>query len=131
MAHFFTVAGADRVDLNDLAKQLRVKIDALPPGSSKLQARFLNQQRGVQVFLVVVRGNEDPHTHPDGDLVISVLEGGGYVQLLSEKIEAPAGSVVIIPKGVCHAYYNLSKGDSVLLATFSPINSKGECPLVV
>lgn len=93
--------------------------------------KFLNQQTGVQAFLVVVRGNEDPHTHPDGDLVVSVLKGGGYFKLLTGKVEAPAGSIVVIPKAVCHAYYNLSEDDSVILATFSPINSKGECPLLV
>ncbi len=134
MANSFTVAGGKPVDLDDLANQLRQAIDALPPGSApdtQLKAKFLNQQTGVQAFLVVVRGNEDPHTHPEGDLTIYVLEGGGYLQLGAEKVEALAGSIVLIPKGVCHAYYNLSADDSVLLATFSPINSKGECPLIV
>ncbi len=133
MSHYLTVAGADRIDLDDLANQLRQAIDGLPPGSApdmQLKAKFLNQQTGVQTFLVVARGNEDPHTHPEGDLVIHVLEGEGYLQLGAEKVDAVAGSVVLIPKGVCHAYYNLSEGDSVLLATFSPINSKGECPLI-
>ena len=130
MPHVFTVAGAAPVDLDDLANELRVKIGGLPPDSPLLQARFLNQQIGVQAFLVVIRGNEEPHTHPDGDLIISVLEGGGYVQLTSGKLDAPTGSALVVPKGVCHAYYNLSESDSVLLATFSPIDSKGECPLV-
>jgi quercetin dioxygenase-like cupin family protein len=130
MTNPFTVAGADSLDLDDLANQLRVEIDGLPAGSPQLKARFLNQQTGVQAFLAVVRGNEDPHTHPEGDLVIYVLQGGGYVQLLPEKVDAPSGSIVVIPKGVCHAYFNLSKDDSVILATFSPINSKGDCPLI-
>ena len=130
MTNSFTIAGQNPVDLDEIANQLRAKIDALAPGSPLLTAQFLNEQSGVQVFLVVIRGHEDPHTHPDGDLIISVLDGGGYVQLSTEKIEASAGSVVIIPKGVCHAYYNLAEGDSVLMATFSPINSKGECPLI-
>jgi oxalate decarboxylase/phosphoglucose isomerase-like protein (cupin superfamily) len=130
MTYAFTVAGTDPVDLDDLANQLRLKIDGLPPGTPLLEASHLNQQTGVQEFLVVVRGNEEPHIHPEGDLIISVLEGGGYVQLLSEKVEAPAGSIVVIPKGVCHAYYNLSESDSVLLATFSPINSKDVCPSI-
>lgn len=131
MSQFFTVAGAGpAVDLDDLANQLRVGIDKLPSGSSLLKAQFLNQQTGVQAYLVVVRGNEEPHTHPDGDLLISVLQGGGYVQLRTEKVETPAGSIIVIPKGVCHAYYNLAKDDSVILATFSPINSKGDCPLI-
>lgn len=134
MSHCFTVAGADPVDLDELAKQLRLEIDAvqLPsPPDKLLAAKFLNHQIGVQTYLVVVRGNEDPHTHPDGDLIVSVLEGGGYFNLSTGRVDAPEGSVVIIPKGVCHAFYNTSEGDSVIVATFSPINSKGECPLVV
>jgi mannose-6-phosphate isomerase-like protein (cupin superfamily) len=133
MSHSFTVAGADPVDLDELANKLRQEIDSLPPEAppdQKLKASFLNQQSGVQSYLVLVRGNEDPHTHPDGDLVISVLEGGGYIQLSDGTIDTPAGSVVIIPKGVCHAYFNLSADDSVILATFSPVNSKGECPII-
>lgn len=131
MSHSFTVAGAEPVDLDEIANQLREEIDSLPPGSPPdklLKASQLDQQTGVAEFLVVVRGNEDPHIHPEGDLIVYVLEGGGYFQLSSTRVEATEGSVIVIPKGVCHAYYNLSETDSVLMATFSPINSKAACP---
>jgi mannose-6-phosphate isomerase-like protein (cupin superfamily) len=130
MPNFFTVVGAKPLNLDDLANELRAAIDKLPATSPQLAGKFLNQQTGVQTYLVVVRGHEDPHTHPDGDLVISVLEGGGHLRCLSGDIDAAAGSVVLVPKGVCHAYYNDAKGDSVILATFSPINSKADCPLI-
>lgn len=128
MAHLFTVVGGATIDLNDLADQLRKQIDQLPPGSSLLKAQQLATQSGVQEYLVVVRGNEDPHIHPDGDLIISMLEGHGYLQLTGETVDAPKGCILVVPKGVCHAYYNQAKHDSVLLATFSPINSKAACP---
>jgi mannose-6-phosphate isomerase-like protein (cupin superfamily) len=134
MTHKFIVAGAEPVDLDDIANQLCKQIDALPAGSPPdklLAAKFLNQQTGVQTYLVVVRGHEDPHTHPDGDLIINVLEGGGEIHLSPETIvSAPAGSILVIPKGVCHAYYNTSGEGSVILATFSPIKSNGDCPLI-
>lgn len=126
--HLFTVAGEAPVDLDDVADQLRQKIDGLPPGSSLLAAQKLAGQSGVEEYLVVVRSNEEPHIHPDGDLVISVLEGGGFVRLDSGDADASEGSVIVIPKGVCHAYFNQSPTDSVLFATFSPINSKAACP---
>jgi quercetin dioxygenase-like cupin family protein len=130
--HILTVAGSVPVDLDALASQLRRQIDGLPPGKSLLAAAPVASQTGVQEFLVVVRGHESPHIHPDGDLIISVIEGGGYVQLTSgESAGAPAGSFVVVPKGVCHSYYNEAEGDSVLLATFSPVNSKADCPTVV
>ena len=129
MTYSFTVAGENPVDLDDIANQLREQIDGLPPDVPQLKSQILNQQTGVKEVLVVVRGHEDPHTHPNSDLVFSVLEGKGYVQLSQEKVRTPAGSTVVIPKGVCHAYHNLSKKDSVLLATFSPVDSQqGECP---
>jgi len=126
--HLFTVAGADAVDLNLIAASLRLQIDGLPPGKSKLAAQQLNTQNGVESYLVVVRGHETPHIHPDGDLIITVLEGGGYLELSGGKADAPAGSVIVVPKGVCHAYFNKAHGDSMLLATFSPKNSKADCP---
>ena len=141
MTHHFTVVGAEPADLDDIANQLSKEIDALAtagsPPDKLLAAKFLNQQTGVQTYLVVVRGNEDPHTHPDGDLIIYVLSGGGEVHLAAgasgapgATVDAAAGSTVVIPKGVCHAYYNTSGEDSVILATFSPINSRGDCPLI-
>ena len=134
MSHVFTVAGAEPVDLDQLANELRQEIDALKgsPPDKLLAAKYLNEQADVQAFLVVVRGNEDPHTHPDGDLIVVVLEGGGYFELpsTSSRAEAPEGSTVVIPQGVCHAYFNGSPTDSVLLATFSPLNSRADCPLV-
>jgi quercetin dioxygenase-like cupin family protein len=128
--HLFTVADQEPIDLDQLANGLREDIDKLPPGSPLLKATPLASQTGVQEFLVVVRGNEEPHIHPEGDLIVVVLEGGGYFELpsTSTKTDAPEGSTVVIPKSVCHAYFNLSATDSVLLATFSPINSKADCP---
>lgn len=124
----FTVAGTGPVDLDAIAAQLRQQIDQLPPDEPKLAAQKLACQSGVEEYLVVVRTNEEPHVHPEGDLVIATLEGGGYVQLDGSTADAPAGSVVVVPKNVCHAYFNLSPTDSVLFATFSPINSKADCP---
>jgi mannose-6-phosphate isomerase-like protein (cupin superfamily) len=127
--HLFTVAGSAPVNLTELADELRQKIDALPSGSPLLKACLIALQTGVQEYLVVVRGHEDPHTHPDGDLIAVVLEGGGYFELPSGRVEAPLGSTAVIPKGACHAYHNSAEHDSVLLATFSPMNSKGDCPI--
>lgn len=122
----FTIAP---VDLNDMANQLREVIAKLPAGVPQLADQGIGQQTGVKEALVVVRGHEDPHTHPESDLIIFVLSGGGYVQLFPGRVEAPAGSIVVIPKGVCHAYHNVSAHDSVLIATFSPTDSHhGVCP---
>lgn len=129
MTYSFTVAGGTPANLDEIANQLREQIAGLPPDKPQLAAQPLGQQTGVTAVLVVVRKHEDPHTHPNSDLIISVLEGRGYVQLSNEKVKTRAGSTIVIPKGVCHAYHNRSKKDSVLLATFSPGDSQhGDCP---
>src|SRR3954471_9139468 len=95
MANLFTIAGGATVDLTALADELRAQISALPPGSPLLKAQELASQSGVQEYLVVVRGNEDPHIHPDGDLLITVLEGHGFLQLTarpSMRRKAPSSS---------------------------------------
>lgn len=128
MAYIFTVAGAETLDLDDIANQLRAQISKLPPDAPLLAKQQLAApQSSVTELLLVVRSHEDPHTHPQSDLIFSVLEGGGYVELSDGRIEAPAGTTVLIPKGVCHAYYNTADSDSVLLATFPAKPEPGKC----
>jgi quercetin dioxygenase-like cupin family protein len=128
MPYLFTVAGGAPVVLDDIASQLREQICALSPDAPQLAKQKLEAQSGVMEVLVVVRGNETPHTHPKSDLIFSVLKGGGYVQLSDGIIGAPERSTVVIPKGVCHAFYNTADPDSVLLATFSPASpDPGPC----
>jgi oxalate decarboxylase/phosphoglucose isomerase-like protein (cupin superfamily) len=133
----FTVAGGLPLDLDGVADQLRRKIDQIPQGQPLLAAQRLGGQSGVEEYLVVVRTHEEPHIHPDGDLIVCTLQGGGYFQLdkssdpnVPETADAPAGSVAVIPKGVCHAFHNTAPTDTVLFATFSPKNSKADCPTV-
>jgi mannose-6-phosphate isomerase-like protein (cupin superfamily) len=124
----FTIAGSDTVSLDDIAQQLREKLDKIPRDKPQLVEQDLGAQAGVKEALVVIRGHEDPHTHPESDLIVFVLSGGGYIQLSSGTVDAPAGSTVVIPKGVCHAFHNASEHDSVLIATFSPLDSAhGPC----
>ncbi len=128
MIHSFTVAGDKPVDLNDVAIELRKQIDKLPPDAPQLATKILSLQAGVKQVLVLIVGHELSHTHPHSDLVISVLNGKGYVQLAQGKVSMAPGSIIVIPKGFCHAYHNISKEDSLLFATFSPVDSTpGEC----
>lgn len=126
----FTIAGSDPVALCDIVHKLREKIDKLKPEEPQKAEQELGQQTGVMEAIAVIRGHEDPHTHPESDLIVFVLSGGGYFQLVHGRVEAPEGSTVVIPKGVCHAYHNHNRSahDSVLIATFSPTVSHGDCP---
>jgi oxalate decarboxylase/phosphoglucose isomerase-like protein (cupin superfamily) len=114
---------ATTINLDEIANQLREQI--LNGGlQSAKQALSLPSQVGVKQALLVVSGLDEQHVHDDGDLVFSVLEGGGYVELLNgDPINAPAGTTILVPKGVSHAYQNTST-DSVLLATVYPTTTK-------
>jgi quercetin dioxygenase-like cupin family protein len=120
----------DNVDyLGILANQLREKISLLPSDQPQLAKAVLATQTGVMEVLVVVRGHENPHTHPDADLIFVLLEGSGWLQRSAQPdpktdIEIVQGCTVVVPKGTCHAYHNTSDTDSVLLATFSPATPK-------
>ncbi|HEX8211699.1 MAG TPA: cupin domain-containing protein [Longimicrobium sp.] len=131
----FIVAGQSGESIEAVADQLREEISSLPPDKPQLAKKVLFTDTGVMVVLVVVRGQELPHTHPNADLIFSVLDGEGWVQQSPGRpdpetnIEASAGTTIVIPKGMCHAFHNTSPSDSVLLATFSPaIPDPGVCP---
>ncbi len=114
---------ATTINLDDIANQLREEISKTGAPAAK-QALTLPAQVGVKQVLLVVTGLDEQHVHDDGDLVFSVLEGGGYVQLLNgNPIPTPAGTTILVPKGVSHAYQNTCT-DSVLLATLYPTTEK-------
>src|SRR5205085_12188625 len=117
MSHLFTVAGSLTQDLDEIANQLREQISALSPDAPQSAKQQLGIQTGAVEFLEVVRGNESPHTHPESDSIISVLEGARYVKLSPDTLNTPAGMTVVIPKAVCHAYYNTAQSASVLPVT--------------
>lgn len=133
-SNYFIVVGDETngFDLDLVANQLREKISSqgLP-----LAKQVLATQAGVMEVLLVVREHEDPHTHPNADLIFTVLEGGGWLQRTPDpnpptKFEVSAGTTIVVPKGTCHAFHNTSDTDSVLLATFSPADPshKDGCP---
>lgn len=123
-SNLLVVVGAEPTafELDLIANQLREEISAqaLP-----LAKQVLATQAAVMEVLLVVREHEEPHTHPNADLIFTVLEGGGWLQRSADPAPTPrfdvvAGTTVVVPKGVCHAFHNTSPTDSVLLATFSP-----------
>lgn len=126
-SNYFIVDGDEPrgFDLDLVANQLREEISGLPPGQPQLAKQVLATQAGVMEVLLVVRDHENPHTHPNADLIFTVLEGGGWLQRTPDpnpptKFEVSAGTTIVVPKNTCHAFHNTSDTDSVLLATFSP-----------
>jgi uncharacterized cupin superfamily protein len=61
-----------------------------------------------------------PHIHPAQDEFIHVIEGQLEVELDGQRHQAPAGSLVKMPRAVPHAYYNNSDQPTRCLFWVSP-----------
>ncbi|HEV7401512.1 MAG TPA: cupin domain-containing protein [Chthoniobacteraceae bacterium] len=122
MSNSFILPGTAPVCLDSLVTQLSEEISGLPAGAPKM-ARWkpsLAVQTGAEVILVVVRDHEAAHSYEECDLILTVLQGGGFVQLPNGPVDVPAGATIMLPRGLGHAYYNTAESDSVLLVSFCP-----------
>ena len=61
-----------------------------------------------------------PHLHRDHEEAFYVLDGELTVEVGSRRIEAPAGSFVVIPRGVAHRPSNPGTEPTRVLLIFSP-----------
>jgi quercetin dioxygenase-like cupin family protein len=79
---------------------------------------------------VEVAGRSAMHIHPDQDHRLYVLEGKVLVITGGSNTTATVGDLIIIPKGVPHAYDVASKGERALLLTFDapPYDPKKAVP---
>lgn len=67
---------------------------------------------------VEVTGRSGLHFHPDADHRLYVLEGKLLLTAGTNTTTAVAGDLIIIPRGVRHAYDVPARGDRALLLTF-------------
>jgi quercetin dioxygenase-like cupin family protein len=66
------------------------------------------------------RPGTDPHVHREHDDVFYILEGELTLRLGAEEVAAPAGTMVVVPPLVVHAYRNDSDADVVFLNVHAP-----------
>ena len=60
------------------------------------------------------------HVHHEDDEAWYVLEGRLGFQLGGERLEAPAGSAVLVPRGTPHAYWNAAGGRTRYVIVLTP-----------
>jgi mannose-6-phosphate isomerase-like protein (cupin superfamily) len=77
--------------------------------------------------LVQPKGVPGPplHVHHTADEAFYVLAGTLTVRLGERTLDAPAGSFVLVPRGVAHTFANRSEEPSRFLAILSPAASFG------
>lgn len=66
-----------------------------------------------------------PHTHANEDEISYVLEGEIGVMIGEEVYRAPAGSYVLKPRGVPHAFWNPGPEPARIVEIFSPAGFEG------
>jgi quercetin dioxygenase-like cupin family protein len=77
---------------------------------------------GLTMFETVAAAGEGPplHTHANEDEVLYFLEGAFRVKVDDQTHDAPAGSVLFVPRGVAHTWQNVGREPARFLVIFSP-----------
>jgi quercetin dioxygenase-like cupin family protein len=87
-------------------------------------------QTGGDLLLFEARmpaGKATPlHTHPEGVETLAVLEGELLLHVDGEESRAGAGSVVVVPRDVPHAFAVASAAGARLLVSLTPAGSTQE-----
>jgi mannose-6-phosphate isomerase-like protein (cupin superfamily) len=78
-------------------------------GSYTMLEVFADQQNGTPM-----------HVHQNQDEYFVILEGTARIKYGSQSVDASAGTIVTVNKGVPHAWCNLSKSSLRMLVLFVP-----------
>lgn len=94
------------------------------PAGGPLTFKARGEQTGGRLTAfenVIAPGDGPPlHVHAEEDEAWYVLEGDLSFRLGSELREAPAGSFVLVPRGVAHCFQNRGPGPARILVIFTP-----------
>jgi quercetin dioxygenase-like cupin family protein len=76
----------------------------------------------LTALVTVAAPGEGPplHTHAHEDEILVVIEGTMRFRLGDEIEEAPAGSLVFVPRGAVHTWQNIGDSPARMFALFTP-----------
>jgi quercetin dioxygenase-like cupin family protein len=97
-------------------------VDNLTGGRLTFKARAADTGGALTFFETIVKPGEGPplHLHREDEEFLYFIEGQFRVRLGDDVHEAPAGSLVFIPKGTVHTWTNAGDTAGRLLAVFTP-----------
>ncbi len=93
-----------------------------------IEARDLCALPGATLHLLLVRGEEQPHEHPDQDLIVVLLRGKGSMLLGSGVHPVQAGDVIVVERGAKHAFQNRTPEGSLALVVRVPPSTPSSTP---
>ncbi len=85
----------------------------LLPTGQRLKVSSAQSGGALEVFEFGA-GSPPPHIHNDHEECFYILEGVYTFTLGTEQVEAPAGSVVFVPRGTRHAFKRGENGRALL-----------------
>lgn len=113
--HYWYGNGAIRREqIEDVLRQ-----DALPPNEN-MRVTNLGVSASTSHHIVQVRFAEALHIHKDHDLTVIVYRGQGKFRLGGEVIPLKQGDVVLVPRGVPHAFQNTAATPTAAIVVFTP-----------
>jgi quercetin dioxygenase-like cupin family protein len=86
----------------------------------RVSARLLGGTTSIHEGLLAPGELIPPHTHANEDHCLYVVSGTVHLQIADQLIEAPAGSYVIKPRGLLHAFWNLGSTPALALEITTP-----------
>ena len=86
----------------------------------RVSAELLGGTTSIHEGLIAPGELIPPHTHAHEDQCLYVVSGAVHLEIGGEFIEAPAGSYVIKPRGLPHAFWNPGSTPALVLEITSP-----------
>src|SRR6266568_348106 len=124
-------AGGEREGAATVIHRADVLRDRSPNSAAAMRIWPLHATADSRMNYVEVAGRSGLHFHPDADHKLYVLEGSVVVTAGTNTSTATVGDLIIIPRGVRHAYDVLVHGSRALLLTFDapPYDPRKTVPL--
>jgi mannose-6-phosphate isomerase-like protein (cupin superfamily) len=93
----------------------------------RIDSRRLGVTGGVTIVEARVPVNSGPpaHFHKESDEVFEILESTFRFRVGDEEFDAPAGTSVVVPRGVHHCWANIGPSQGRILFIFTPGGKDG------
>ncbi|RLI36939.1 cupin domain-containing protein [Candidatus Bathyarchaeota archaeon] len=86
----------------------------------RIKTVFTSKNMRVHVGIFPPKQASSRHSHPNSEEIVYVVKGRGKVTAGDETREYGPNTLIFIPVGVPHQYFNTGDGEMVLLAIYSP-----------
>lgn len=90
------------------------------PSSAPIAAAPLLRTNDALVQVVRIHGEETFHKHQEHDLIVFLVRGQGRMRLGENISHIEAGDVVVVQRGVPHAFQNRARDGSLAVVVSVP-----------